>query len=99
MHRLVNMLLSGAAALAVGAGAVCAEAPKTSKVIGISPCDNETAECKDRRASENGAAVVFAFSRRVRRVAIVRRAVLGRALCQKGAGRSLGGLAFVRGAG
>jgi hypothetical protein len=79
MHRLVNMLLSGAAALAVGAGAVCAEAPKTSKVIGISPCDNETAECKDRRASENGAAVVF--------------------VCQKGAGRSLGGLAFVRGAG
>ena len=61
MHRLVNVLLSGVAALTIGAGAVRAEAPKPSRLIGINPCDDETYECKARTGVENGEEILSAL--------------------------------------
>jgi len=67
MHRLAYTLSAGIAAAAIGAGEVGAQALRSEplkdnpKVIGFSPCDNETYECKDRRTEENGANVVSAF--------------------------------------
>ena len=61
MHRLVNVLLSGVAALTIGAGAVRAEAPKPPRLIGINPCDDETYECKARTSVENGEEILSAL--------------------------------------